>query len=732
MVAAAFTLTNCTQEIDTPVDSAKVPFEIVASTVDTKTVNDGMTTEWTDGDALNVFHYYSEDLGYISDGKFELSGENTFKGELSEVLTEDACYSWYAFYPYNSKIKTPANTGDPNSYTNVGSTGSGAQTQVGNNSMVHIAGPDYPLAGLVEDVEYVPGEPVEFDMTHLTSLIEFVVKNDSEAPLKVTNISFTATEDVVGTYYIDFTDIDNVVYTSSGVNYVSSVAKLVVEDGEEIAVGGTAKFYMAVKPFTAEAGETLTLLINDCEIDKELTSDVTFTAGKIKTINCSYKTPEDVLEGIAGIKVAADEAGAEGGTFVADVENAVVTYVNGNNAFIEDETAGILIYAAGHGLNVGDVLNGRISGSVKIFKNLREITAFTSSATVTHTDDIPCTVLTIEQLNADYDKYENMRIKLENVEVTADKKLKKSEASIAYYNKNTVAFLEEYNIIDATGYLGKYNEAVQFNIWESPVVKGVTKTIFSGFSSTLLVAVGATATNVAVPSSGAEVTYVSSNTAVATVDADGVVTGVAEGTTTITASVDAYNGYPAASITCDVTVTAAGGEEEDVAPVGTILWADDWGTEGGNKTAFLDNVVLSEYTYTGRIGFGENATNVTYTSDSSNNVRITKTSGTNCTGGHLWFNKSVDGELVTSAIKLYGATSLAFSHSQGTSGSLCQSFYSVDGGNNWVKLGETGPSTNKSYSFTVNAGTESIMIKLVHPSTNSKNTRVDNLSLQVK
>ena len=46
MLAAAFTLTNCAKEIDTPVqepESFGYPFEIIASTVDTKTVNDGMS-----------------------------------------------------------------------------------------------------------------------------------------------------------------------------------------------------------------------------------------------------------------------------------------------------------------------------------------------------------------------------------------------------------------------------------------------------------------------------------------------------------------------------------------------------------------------------------------------------------------------------------------------------------------------------------------------------------------
>ena len=51
MVAAAFTLTNCTQEIDAPVEPSVdgVPFEIVAKSADTKTANDGLKTVWAEG-----------------------------------------------------------------------------------------------------------------------------------------------------------------------------------------------------------------------------------------------------------------------------------------------------------------------------------------------------------------------------------------------------------------------------------------------------------------------------------------------------------------------------------------------------------------------------------------------------------------------------------------------------------------------------------------------------------
>ena len=70
MLAAAFTLTNCAKEIDAPVqepESVGYPFEIVASTVDTKTMNDGMSTKWVANDQINVFHAVSGGTTYTND-----------------------------------------------------------------------------------------------------------------------------------------------------------------------------------------------------------------------------------------------------------------------------------------------------------------------------------------------------------------------------------------------------------------------------------------------------------------------------------------------------------------------------------------------------------------------------------------------------------------------------------------------------------------------------------------
>lgn len=286
MVVAAFTLTNCTQELQNPVEpSTGVPFEVVLSATDTKTANDGLSTVWSEGDAISLFHEYSGSGTYKNDGKFEFTGENLFKGELVEALEEESCYNWYALYPYSKFVSTPASTSG--GYMVVASKSTEAQIQNGNNSMSHIAGENYPLAGVCSDWEYYAGEPVEIEMAHLTSLIEVVVTNKNDEELTVTSVSFNAPENLVGTYYLDFTG-DATVYTPSGDNYVSKTATLDVEGAAPLAKGQSAKYYLAVKPFTAAAQKTLTLNVNGYKKEVTLSDAVTFAAGAIKTLNFSY------------------------------------------------------------------------------------------------------------------------------------------------------------------------------------------------------------------------------------------------------------------------------------------------------------------------------------------------------------------------------------------------------------------------------------------------------------
>ena len=285
LMCLALSITDCQKElVDQTTPASEPNFELFAQPVTTKTANNGLDTRWVAEDAINVFHAEAGSTLYVSDNQFTVKDIETgrFDGTVSTSLSADKSYDWYAFYPYTSQISTP---GDREvGWVTVGGT---SQTQTGNGSRVHLAGESCPLYGIASNVasDKVPS----ISMNHLTSVIKVSVTNNSGEDLTVSSVSFTGTEDIVGTYFINFA-ASPVAYKSSGNAYVSSTASLTVSNGEALANGSSADFYIALKPFTAKTGSTLKLAVNGYEKTLTLKNDITFTAGHIKPLNFDYDT----------------------------------------------------------------------------------------------------------------------------------------------------------------------------------------------------------------------------------------------------------------------------------------------------------------------------------------------------------------------------------------------------------------------------------------------------------
>lgn len=258
-------------------------FEIVAST-ETKTTIDGFQTAWVAGDEINLFHAESSTNSYVNDKIFSIAEEDLatgkFKGTLSGSLTADK-YDWYTIYPYKPQITSPvAGSG----YQYIGSRSDKAQTQTGLNSTAHLCGTNYPLYGIAKNVS--SGDTPSFMLKPAFSVIEINISNATTSELEVASISFTAPKSIVGTFYIDFS---GEVASYSDATYVSNTANLTVSSAT-IPVGGNGKFYIAVKPFSATTGQQLKISVNGIEKIKDLTEDITFSAGKIKTLNYTFNS----------------------------------------------------------------------------------------------------------------------------------------------------------------------------------------------------------------------------------------------------------------------------------------------------------------------------------------------------------------------------------------------------------------------------------------------------------
>ena len=108
MLAATFTLTNCTEELQNP-NEGKTPYTIYANAADTKTANDGLSTVWVEGDALNVFHAAAGSTEYSANTKFTLTDAASGQFDTEELAGElSAVNDWYVLYPYSKYVTTPA------------------------------------------------------------------------------------------------------------------------------------------------------------------------------------------------------------------------------------------------------------------------------------------------------------------------------------------------------------------------------------------------------------------------------------------------------------------------------------------------------------------------------------------------------------------------------------------------------------------------------------------------
>ena len=289
--AAALSLTNCSKiEPQTP-SSEGMPFEIVASTAETKTANDGLKTTWVEGDALNLFHAETgSTTDYGTNDEFTFVSRENFSGTLTEPLDASKNYDWYALYPYNKNIKTPAAT--ESGYIYIGD--SRGVSQNGYDNTEHLSDNRCPLYGVVKGV--AANEPVKVNMHHLASVVKIVVTNKNDDPLTVNTVTLTAGEDIVGSYFIDFTGA-TVKYTERAADKVYKTATLNVSNGTALAKGGSAAFYIPIKPFTAVKGSELKITVNGQEKVKALDADKTFVAGTIHQIGFSYDKAETPVSG---------------------------------------------------------------------------------------------------------------------------------------------------------------------------------------------------------------------------------------------------------------------------------------------------------------------------------------------------------------------------------------------------------------------------------------------------
>jgi len=364
-LAAALCLVGCNKETDVKGLDGR-PVEIVLSDVATRTVNDGMSTKWVNGDALNVFYAPAGTTEYSSNVEFKVDDAENNHAKGTAELTADA-YDWYLLYPYSKYVTTPANT-DGRIY--IGSRSDYTQKQAAYGSKAHLAGGDaiscFPVYGLVKNVS-VSATPV-VEMKQVASVLAVNVKNESGKNLTIEKVSFTAPEFIVGNFFIDFAQepLSITAYETQA----SKTAEVEVTESGVLANGETATLYMGIKPFTAKSGSELSLKVTADQgvFEKTITlpADVQFKSGYIKQINVSYTSGTAIPS-----STLAEITAMENNTDVQTNEVLVVAkYARG---IMLAENGSYLLAFNNNGVTgeIGDIVT--VSGKVGEYAGLKQI-----------------------------------------------------------------------------------------------------------------------------------------------------------------------------------------------------------------------------------------------------------------------------------------------------------------------------------------------------------------------
>ena len=166
--------------------------------------------------------------------------------------------------------------------------------------------------------------------------------------------------------------------------------------------------------------------------------------------------------------------------FKGILTNVLVTYVSGNNVFLEDASGAILLYLKDSGLQAGVTLSGYFEGKVQNFNNLPEISElkFNKEEITFGTAEVPAPAeMTIADVLAGFDRLISKRVKIVNAYAGADIQKKgeysifQGESSIPFYvNVDLTKGFKAGSIFDVIAIVTPYKEKKQLKIFEEAAI----------------------------------------------------------------------------------------------------------------------------------------------------------------------------------------------------------------------------------------------------------------------
>ncbi len=115
--------------------------------------------------------------------------------------------------------------------------------------------------------------------------------------------------------------------------------------------------------------------------------------------------------------------------YIVSLNNAVVTKVSDNKAFIEENGTGIQYFNYDNSFKEGQVINGTATVKGFMYSNWAELTSIEGEITITDGGAVAPTEVTLEELTNNYDKYESRLVKVTAAEVTSAFNIQNGEIS---------------------------------------------------------------------------------------------------------------------------------------------------------------------------------------------------------------------------------------------------------------------------------------------------------------
>ena len=246
---------------------------------------------------------------------------------------------------------------------------------------------------------YAPGTPSGNAAVAMKVYVPVLVYNSNPAAMVNPTVAFTIAGNK-SLYVKDDATYDNAANAKNGDDPYAKTITYTSSD-ETVATVTSAGVVTALK-----AGETT------------ITAKVAKEIGVNSEASTSYTVTVKDAKTIAGLKAITSSSSVV--TFTADLTDAVVTYVKGSHAFIQD-ASGAVYASCGSSLTAGDKINGAVTGSIKAANAIDEITAITlTAATVTDDGVIPSAeVKTAAQLVANKADLEGKLVSITGATVTA-------------------------------------------------------------------------------------------------------------------------------------------------------------------------------------------------------------------------------------------------------------------------------------------------------------------------